>query len=329
MIATIAVSDFDACIDDYLHLRMCMNHQPSSVNSTLKDLTLFSRYCRDTGIGHISGQTMIDFMKYLREERGNCSGTINRKQSSLKTYFTHLKLRQVKGADKVPFQYMTRARDPYRGPVKTLEFEEVIHLLQSIDKSNILGLRNFTLFSLIYALGLRLGEAIAINVTDIDFTNGIVHIYGKGRRERDVPLTKPVLKLLKIWLEARCRMLNAFAEKAFFLSKKGNRLSPRTAEDNFQKIVKRSGPFSIDHVTPHTLRHAFASHAVDGNCDMLVLKTILGHASLKTTELYIHPSIKTLRAAINKHVASDILEQLSTRRIGVFRMQKYKKGKQA
>ncbi len=329
MIATIAVSDFDACIDDYLHLRMCMNHQPSSVNSARKDLTLFSRYCHDKEITDIKGQTMIEFMKWLREERENCSGTINRKQSSLKTYFTHLKLRQVEGADKVPFQYMTRARDPYRGPVKTLEFEEVIRLLQSIDKSNVLGLRDFTLFSLIYALGLRLGEALAIDVTDIDFTSEVVHIHGKGRREREVPLTKPVLKLLKTWLEARCCVLNAFKEKSFFLSKKGNRLSPRTAEDNFQKIVKRSGPFSIDHVTPHTLRHAFASHAVDGKCDMLVLKTILGHASIKTTELYIHPSIKTLRAAINKHIASDILRQLSISRIGVFRMQKYRKGKQA
>ena len=329
MIATISVSDFNAHIEDYSHLRLCMNHQPSSVNSAHKDLTLFSCYCHDTDIIHISGQTMIDFMKWLREECGNCSGTINRKQSSLKTYFTHLKLRQVEGADKVPFQHMTRARDPYQGPVKTLEFEEVTHLLKSIDKSNVTGLRDFTLFSLIYALGLRLGEAIAINVTDIDFDNGIVHINGKGRRERAVPLTGPVLKLLKTWLEARSCMLNAFKEQAFFLSKKGNRLSPRTAEDNFQKIVKRSGPFSIDHVTPHTLRHAFASHAVDGKCDMLVLKTILGHASIKTTELYIHPSIKTLRAAINKHVASDILEQLSTCRIGVFRMQKYRKGKQA
>lgn len=329
MIATISVSDFNAYIEDYSHLRLCMNHQPSSVNGACKDLTLFSCYCYDTDISHISGQTMIDFMKWLREERGNCSGTINRKQSSLKTYFTHLKLRQVEGADKVPFQYMPRARDPYRGPVKTLEFEEVTHLLKSIDKSNVIGLRDFTLFSLIYALGLRLGEAIAINVTDIDFDNCIVHIYGKGRRERDVPLVIPVLKLLKTWLEARCCMLNAFKEQAFFLSKKGNRLSPRTAEDNFQKIVKRSGPFSIDHVTPHTLRHAFASHAVDGKCDTLVLKTILGHASIKTTELYIHPSIKTLHAAINKHVASDILEQLSTCRIGVFRMQRYRKGKQA
>jgi site-specific recombinase XerD len=329
MIATISVSDFNAYIEDYSHLRLCMYHQPSSVNSACKDLNFFSCYCHDTDTSHISGQTMNDFMKWLREERSNCSGTINRKQSSLKTYFTHLKLRQVEGADKVPFQYMTRARDPYRGPVKTLEFEEVTHLLKSIDKSNVIGLRDFTLFSLIYALGLRLGEAIAINVTDIDFTNCMVHIYGKGRRERDVPLTGPVLKLLKTWLESRCCMLNAFAKQAFFLSKKGNRLSPRTAEDNFQKIVKRSGPFSIVHVTPHTLRHAFASHAVDGKCDMLVLKTILGHASIKTTELYIHPSIKTLRAAINKHVASDILEQLRTSRIGVFRMQKYRKGKQA
>ena len=116
-----------------------MNLIPVSFITSSKDLTLFSRYCRDKGITAVKGQTLIEFMQWLREERGNCSGTINRKQSSLKTYFTHLTLRQIEGADKVPFQHMPRARDPYRGPVKTLEFEEVIRLLNVLIRVMFLG----------------------------------------------------------------------------------------------------------------------------------------------------------------------------------------------
>jgi site-specific recombinase XerD len=84
------------------------------------------------------------------------------------------------------------------------------------------------------------------------------------------------------------------------------------AADNFKKIVKLAGPLSMDKVVPHTLRHAFASHAVDGGGDILVLKTILGHASIKTTELYVHPSMAVLRAAVNNHIAPDILSELLT-----------------
>ena len=84
---------------------------------------------------------------------------------------------------------------------------------------------------------------------------------------------------------------------------------------------KQFQAFIFEKITPHSLRHAFASHAVDGNADLLVLKTIMGHASIKTTEIYVHPSILTLRKAISDHIASDILTELKIKRKGVFRIQ--------
>jgi integrase/recombinase XerD len=192
-------------------------------------------------------------------------------------------------------------------------------LLASIDRSTVIGLRDFTIFSLLYAIGLRLGECLTIRMQDIDWKREMLTINGKGRKVRYIPLTDKVATLLKTWIESRRSFMNAGISEYLFLSKKGNRLSLRMAEERFQETVKKAGKFTMNKITPHSLRHAFASHAVDGNADLLVLKTLLGHASLKTTELYVHPSVNTLRKALNNHLSNDILSNIRFRGIGVFR----------
>ena len=165
---------------------------------------------------------------------------------------------------------------------------------------------------MLYRIGLRIGEAISINIKDIDFEKQILNIHGKGRRERKLPLLPDLMDILEKWLVYRTRLYGANQLDALFISKKGNRLSIRTAQDNFQKIVTKAGPFSIEKVTPHSLRHAFATHAIEGEQDIFVLKAILGHASTKSTEIYLHPSMRVLRKAVNNHVASEILADLVT-----------------
>jgi len=121
---------------------------------------------------------------------------------------------------------------------------------------------------------------------------------------------------------SRGALLNAKTSECLFLSKKGKPLSLRRAEERFQEIVEAAGPFTVKKVTPHSLRHAFASHAVEssemkGKDELLVLKAILGHASLKTTEIYLHPSVNALRKALNDHLASDILAAIRRRHVEV------------
>ena len=113
---------------------------------------------------------------------------------------------------------------------------------------------------------------------------------------------------------------NADTLQSLFVSKKGNRLSTRTAQDNLKKIVEKAGPFSIDKVTPHSLRHAFATHAIEGEQDIFVLKAIMGHASTKSTEIYLHPSMKLLKKAVNEHIASEILNDLINSNIFALRI---------
>ncbi len=321
MIAAISLTDFDHHREDYRNLRLgIFNHQPSGVKGNEYDLNLFSNYFHEHNIKAITGEEILNSLTWLREERGNRAGAINRKEASIRSYFRYLRFVQIEGADSFPIESMPRAREPYTGPVKALEPDEVSRLLVSIDKDSILGFRDFFLYSMLYRLGLRIGEAISINIKDIDFEKQILNIHGKGRRERKLPLLPDLMDILEKWLVYRTRLYGANQLDALFISKKGNRLSIRTAQDNFQKIVTKAGPFSIDKVTPHSMRHAFATHAIEGEQDIFVLKAILGHASTKSTEIYLHPSMRVLRKAVNNHIASEILADLITAKNAALRV---------
>ena len=307
----ILLSDFDRLRGDYRTLRLgLLNHQPSGVEANERDLNLFSHYFHHHNIDTITGESILDFLTYLRQDRNNHAGSINRKGASLSSYLLYLRFTQVDGADALPIESMPRARQPYPGPIKTLEPEEVTRILCSIDRGSVLGFRDFLLYTLLYRLGLRISEAVNIDMGDIDFEKELLHIHGKGRRERQLPLLPDILKLIHIWLIYRGKLLGAHKLSALFISKKGNRLSVRTAQDNLKKIVEKAGPLSIDKITPHTFRHAFATHAIEGEQDLIVLKAILGHASSKSTEIYCHPSLRVLRKAVNNHIASKILGDL-------------------
>src|SRR5271157_3679167 len=152
--AYVKISDFKRHISDWRSLRAAMHHQESSIIAGQKDLRVFTRFCKEYHVRRILGTTLLNFFAYLSHDRKNCSGSINRKRSTLRCYFDHLRLRQVSGAAGIPIEHLPRARQPYSGPIRTLEFQEALKLLSSIDRSTVIGLRDFTIFSLLYACGL-------------------------------------------------------------------------------------------------------------------------------------------------------------------------------
>ena len=321
MKATIRVREFKKNIASYLDLRVrIFDHQLSGTQANARDLALFTRYLYEQRIRKITGETLLDFVKHLREKRANSAGAINRKIASIRSYIRYLRFCQIDGADKFPIESLSRARQPYAGPVQTLEPEEMPRLFKSIDTHSVLGVRDYVLLSLLYRLGLRIGEALGIQLEDIDFDKQLLHVHGKGRRERTLPLVSDIPELLENWILVRQKLSGANSQSALFISKKGHALSARTAQENFQKIIVKAGPFSMKKITPHSLRHAFASHAIEGDADLIVLKAVMGHASTKSTELYLHPSMRILRKAVNDHVASDILGDLVAEKIVVLRV---------
>lgn len=320
-VQSISVRNYDAYIQDYIDVTIgTFGYSPSGRRAVKHDLSLFSGYLRDNGNCPVTGDSLLGFLAWARNDRGNVSGTINRKISSVRSYVRHLRFRQVPGAEQLPIESLGRAREPYSGPVKVLTPEEVRRLIDGVDQCSVLGIRDHLLFRILYRLGLRLGEALAIDLKNVDFENEVLQIHGKGRRERTLPLVSDIADLIKIWLLHRGRLMGANRETALFLSKKGNRLAARTAQENFQKAVAKAGPLSLSKVTPHSLRHAFASHALEGKADLVVLKAVLGHARIKSTYIYLHPSMRMLKEAVNDHLASEILGDLVTEKILVLRV---------
>lgn len=318
----VATADIEKHIKPWLAMRLRMNHRQSGVESNERDISIFVEFLKQCRIRAVHGATLLDFITYLKTQRQNGAGAINRKISSLKSFFRYLRFVQVEGADTFPIQELARAREPYSGPVQALEPMEVQRLFQTMDTSTVLGLRHLLICRLLYQLGLRICEVTGLNLADVDLEKGLITIHGKGGKTRVLPLVDSLSAELEKWLLVRDRLFGADCREALFVSKKGNRIANRTVQENFQKCVKAAGSFSLDKVTPHSLRHAFASHAIEGEANMVVLKHIMGHAHMSSTEIYLHPSMNMLRKAVNDHLASDILDDLSQNNIGVASIQK-------
>jgi len=262
-----------------------------------------------------NGPLLMDYLKHARKQRDNAPGTCNRKRASLRSYVRHLRLRGVQGAMAFPVEAIPPFCVPYQGQQFNLEPAEVIRLLDAFDVNSLHGKRDRVVTTLLYKSALRVGELAALDLEDLHLEGKepCMTVHGKGRKERDMPLDDDMVTLLKQWLKIRDHYAGATRRSALFLSQKGNRLAVRTIQDNFKKLVDSLPPFSTNHVTPHALRHAFASHAlIDDSSDrqLVLLKTYLGHALFKSTLIYARPSLKVLRQAVTEHVASEILADI-------------------
>ena len=169
-----------------------------------------------------------------------------------------------------------------------------------MDTNSYLGIRNYCVYGFMYGLGLRVGEVHSMKIHDIDFKKKKVTVTGKGNSKRTLQFTDEMIEIITDWLSVRGKFLNSDISDYLFISKKGNPLAIRTMEDNFKKIIEASTINVNFNVTPHTLRHSFASHLNDEGVDILVLQKILGHSTPRSTEIYIHPSEKKVREALEK-----------------------------
>jgi site-specific recombinase XerD len=312
----VSTRDIKSNLKPWLAMRLRMNHRQSGVDSNERDIRVFTDFLDKHHIRFVRGTTLLRFIAYLKEQRNNCGGSINRKLSSLRSFFRHLRFVQVEGAEQFPIRELPRARDPYSGPMVALEPDEVKRLFGSMGIDTVLGYRNMLIYSLMYRLGLRISEVSGLNVADINLKDNLITIHGKGAKTRVLPLVDGLVAQLKTWLRTRVKMLNAGTLDALFISRKGKRIANRTIQENFKKYITPLGKLSLEKVTPHSLRHAFASHAIEGECNLVVLKHIMGHSCISSTQIYLHPSMGMLRKAMNDHLASDIIGNLIDNAVG-------------
>jgi site-specific recombinase XerD len=271
-----------------------------TLKSNRIDLALFENFIRSQKQPIIDGPAVIDFQYHLKEQRKNCGGSINRKLFTLRSYANFFKLRDAKNAATLPFYDVLKIRQGYRCRPNALTPQQIEAFFKTIDDTTILGIRDYALYALMYQLGLRVGELHNLDLQSLDFESAKITVMGKGRKPRTLHLNNELVEILSHYLAVRELFLNSWLTNALFVSKKGHRLAIRTMEDNFKKILLQTDfklPFNV---TCHTLRHSLASHLNDNDVDVLVIQSILGHSSTRSTEPYIHPSQERIRLAFEK-----------------------------
>lgn len=271
-----------------------------TLKSNRIDLTLFKRFIQDEHYETVDGPTTMAFQYHLKIDRNNCGGSINRKTFTLKSYSHFLRLMDVPQADQLPFYDVLKIRQGYRNRPNALTKLQIQTLFNAIDRNTVLGIRDYALYAMMYQTGLRVGELHSLDMDSIDMDNQTMTVIGKGNKRRQLHLTKEMCQILSEYLAVRSFFLNSKNNPALFISKKGNRLAIRTMEDNLKKILCNAELKTHFNVSCHTLRHSFASHLNDSDVDILVIQSLLGHSSSKSTEPYIHPSLEKIRQAMEK-----------------------------
>ncbi|MFP4636336.1 MAG: tyrosine recombinase, partial [Nitriliruptoraceae bacterium] len=230
--------------------------------------------------------------RYLAEleQRGYARSTRARRTSTLRIWFGLLERRGVISAD--PTRALATPKQGRYLP-RVLRVDQVAELLASPDRSTPVGRRDAALLELLYGTGARVGEVCGLDVGALDLAQGLVRLDGKGGRQRLVPLGEPAIDAVEDYLASgRPALHGAGAVDALLLNGHGQRLGVRDARSIVQREARRRG---LGNVTPHTLRHSYATHLLEGGADLRQVQELLGHASLATTQRYTHLSRGRLR----------------------------------
>ncbi|MFQ5857496.1 MAG: tyrosine recombinase XerC [Anaerolineae bacterium] len=256
----------------------------------------FLEFLRREGIEDWAGVDRLALRRYLAwlQAEGYARASIARRVSELRSFGRFLARERILEVN--PFQAMSAPKTPKRLP-RYLEIAEVRRLLNAPEigdvggQSSPQGLRDRAILELLYASGMRVSELTSLNVGDIDCKRGQVIVTGKGDKERLVLIGEPAQRALTRYLaDGRPQLTKKQgpASRALFLSRLGTRLSDRSVQMILEKYRKQAG--LKKKVTPHTLRHTFATHMLDGGADLRVVQELLGHALLSTTQVYTHVS---------------------------------------
>ena len=278
------------------YLRIERNASPLTLKSygaDLADLLRFFRSSEDRlpAPANISIGQLRAFVADLHQ-RGYARSTVARRLASLRSFFEYC--RREKLVESNPARALRTPRQGRRLP-HFLNTKQVAALLETPSKDQPAGLRDRAILETLYSAGLRVSELVAMNLEDWDRDGNIVRVRGKGRKERIAPIGRFAAASLSNWLEVRrpASDISPAEQDAVFLNRFGHRLTARSVGRLLEKHIAAAG---LDQLTsPHTLRHSFASHMLDGGADLRSVQELLGHKSLPTTQIYTHVSTRRLR----------------------------------
>ncbi len=263
----------------------------NTVNSYILDIEEFLLFITyKLGIKHINEVNKLVIRSFVAElqKLEYKKSSIARKISSLKTFFKFLVKKQI--IEKNPLLYIYNVKREKLLP-KFLTKEEITKLLELIQPKDFFTSRDRAILELLYSSGLRISELAGLNENDIDMYEGIVTVVGKGNKERIVPVGDVALNYIRQYLNYKTQA--GFVNKALFLNKNGKRLTVRGIRGILSKWITLAALHKK--VSPHTLRHTFATHLLEAGCDLRSIQEMLGHKSLSTTNIYTHVTLERLK----------------------------------
>jgi integrase/recombinase XerC len=282
-------------------LKIERNCSPLTIKSYSEDFGSILEYFRDFGggipaPGNVAVAALRGYVAYMHECDYSRS-TMARRLACLRTFFRYCCREKLAAAN--PAKALRTPRAGRRLP-HFLSTEQVAQLLEAPPANQPMGLRDRAILETLYSAGLRVAELASLNVENWDRDADILRVLGKGRKERVAPVGRYAAQALSRWLEVRSPdpTAPALQQGAMFLNKGGRRLTTRSIGRLLEKYIRQTG---LDRLTtPHTLRHSFATHLLDGGADLRSVQELLGHKSLTTTQIYTHVSTKRLRDTYEK-----------------------------
>jgi len=298
--AASAPNDLDALRDAFLiHVKVERGLSPATVSAYASDLARFSTFVRAQGahdLGSVGRSHVLGFLHEL-DRRGLAPRSRQRMLSAVRRMFAFAHAEGWLEGD--PLEGVNAPKAPRTLP-KVLLPEETDRLISACDDGSALGVRDRAMLEMLYGAGLRVSELVSLPLAGVDARSGLVRVIGKGRKERWVPVGEAALAALQSYLdEARPVLLEGKRERssALFVTRRGG---PMTRQNFFALVRKRARQADLpsEKVSPHVLRHAFATDLLDGGADLRAIQAMLGHADLATTEIYTHVSRGRLRETV-------------------------------
>jgi integrase/recombinase XerD len=282
---------FGGLVLDFLsYLELERGLSRNTLNAYRTDLFQYGEYlsAHEKDALHARPADVADFLAELAtgEGRPACSAsTIHRKAACLRSFYKHLRRDELIGDD--PTAALTAPRRAKKLP-QVLNYAEVQKLLAAPRGSEPTTLRDRALLEVMYACGLRASETIGLELADIDMREGFLRARGKGSKERLVPLGRQAITAISAYLRARPKLIGERHEPKLFVNFRGGPLTRQGLYKIVQRHAREAGLGG--RMSPHTLRHSFATHLLAGGCDLRAVQEMLGHADISTTQMYTHLS---------------------------------------
>jgi integrase/recombinase XerC len=271
-----------------------MDREKAASEHTLKnysrDLADLCSYLEESGIENIEEADFFALRGFVAMlfDKGLAKSTIERKIACLKSFFAHLQKKNL--LDDNPARMLKFPKKDQK-TLQVFNIDSVLTMLDAPDKNDAAGLRDALLLELMYGTGVRVSELVGLNMSDIDFGGMRMLVRGKGKKERIVPLAELHIDMINDYADTKHKICPKYLpdNEAIFINKYGNRLTDRSVRRIVEKYLKLAG-LPLD-FSPHSFRHSFATHLLEGGADLRTIQQLLGHESLSTTQKYTHMTL--------------------------------------